>query len=636
MILVDAHGLSASRPGRALFKAVNVTVSSGERLGVVGVNGTGKSTLLRVLAGVAEPDGGVIRRGRGVQVEFLGQHAMPPPGTLADAVMSGGSGGVGGSGGGVDSGGSGGVGNSGVGGSGNGDRHRRWEVAAMLDRFGLGGSLLDADVSALSMGQARRAALALALSAEADLLLLDEPTNHLDLDAAEWLETELHRFRGGLVIVTHDRRLLDGVSTHILELDRGRAYRHECGYAGYLEARAARESAVGAAEMVRRNLAKRELAWLRRGAPARTGKAKARLTKAKAIVESRPQASARRGPLALDRSVSGQVTPRLGSKVIELRRVDAGYEGASPLVRDCDLLIGRHERLGVVGANGVGKSTLLDVMAGRLEPLAGRVSVGATVRIGYYDQRHRELDPRLRVYETVTAPGASPTGWGAAMLERFWFDADVQRSPVELLSGGERRRLQLVRTLAAAPNVLLLDEPTNDLDLDTLRALEDFLDDWPGTVVAASHDRAFLDRVVDHVIVLDGSGRAGRWPGGHAAWLEHRRVPRDRRSRQSDDGGSDGRSNGGSDGVGGVSGVDGRGHGGRSASTIRFELRDAERVMDDQQRRVDTLQAGIADSAEDHESLASLGRELAEASMHRDEAEDRWLVLTLELEERLA
>ena len=469
----------------------------------------------------------------------------------------------------------------------------------MLDRLGLGGPLLEADVGALSMGQARRVALAVALSADADLLLLDEPTNHLDLDAAEWLEAELRRFRGGLVIVTHDRRLLDGVATHILELDRGRAHRHEGGYAGYLEARSARESSAGAAEAVRRNLARRELAWLRRGAPARTGKAKARMAKAKAIVESQPQAPTRRGPLAFDRSASGLVTPRLGSKVIELHGVDAGYEGAPTLVQSCDLLIGRSERLGVVGVNGVGKSTLLDVMAGQLAPLAGRVSVGPTVRIGYYDQRHRELDPRLRVYETVTAPGATPTGWEAAMLERFWFDADVQRSPVELLSGGERRRLQLVRILAAAPNVLLLDEPTNDLDLDTLRALEDFLDGWPGTVVAASHDRAFLDRVVDDVIVLDGSGKAGRWPGGHAAWLDHRRVSHGRPGRRSggvggvsgvDGRGSTGRSAGGvggvsgvdgrgstgrsAGGVGGVSGVDGRGSTGRSASTIRFDLRD--------------------------------------------------------------
>ena len=610
MIAVDAHGLGMSRPGRVLFESVSVTVATGDRLGVVGINGAGKSTLLRVLAGAAEPESGVVRRGRGVRVAVLDQQAELPPGTVAAAVEHG------------------------------------WKGQAVLDRLGLGASMGSADVSTLSVGQARRVALAAALAAEADLLVLDEPTNHLDLDAVEWLEAELGRFRGALVMVTHDRHLLNRLATRILELDRGRAYRHDGGYSAYLGARAARAAAAAETEMTRRNLARRELAWLRRGAPARTRKPKARVAAARAVVEARPQAPARRSPLALHRAVD-LPAPRLGDKVVELHGVDVGYGNAPPLVQGLDLMLDRRERLGVAGANGAGKSTLLDVMAARRPPLNGRVVIGPTVRIGYHSQSQRELDPRLRVFETVAGRGNAPSGHQTALLERFWFDPDAQRSPVELLSGGERRRLQLVMTLAAAPNVLLLDEPTNDLDLDTLRALEDFLDGWPGAVVAASHDRAFLDRVVDDVIVLDGLGRAGRWPGGHAAWVEHRRRSLGRRGR---------RALPASRPAGAVPKASGRAGPGaparaarkrrrskarrgmagprrRSASTVRHRMAEAERVLEERQRLVEELRAELDASGDDHEALARVGVALAAATSERAAAEDRWLELSLELDE---
>ena len=345
------------------------------------------------------------------------------------------------------------------------------------------------------------------------LLILDEPTNHLDIDAIAWLEERLAVHRGGLVLVSHDRHVLDRVTTRILELDRGHGYVHDGGYAGYLEARAEREARAARQEGVRRNLARSELAWLRRGAPARTSKPKARIEAATAIVEGRPEAAAREGELDL-----GFGAPRLGDNVIDLQRVGHRYGDGPWLFRGVDLSLDPRERLGIVGPNGAGKSTLLDVIAGTLQPTEGTVEVGTTVALGTFAQRGIELDPAMRVDQAVAGPTRLPDWQDARFLERFWFDADAQRSPIGLLSGGERRRLQLVLTLRARPNVLLLDEPTNDLDLDTLRVLEDVLEDWPGAVVVVSHDRAFLERTVADVLVIDDQHPGRRVPGGFGGW----------------------------------------------------------------------------------------------------------------------
>lgn len=649
VVLVDAHNLAVFRPGRPLFEDASITVKQGERVGVLGVNGAGKSTLLRIFSGSTKPDSGTIRWGRNVRISFLGQETALKPGTAASNVGF------------------------------------HWKGMALLDRLGLDEQLIDADVSTLSMGQARRTALATSLALESDLLILDEPTNHLDLDTTEWLEAELKRFQGGVVIVTHDRQLLAKATTRVIELQEGLVYQHQS-YQSYLQARAARRSSADTTEFARRKLARQELAWLRRSAPARTRKSKARIKKAKAVITNDQQQSIRRSPLDLNSVSADRMTPRLGDKVVELHDVDIGYDSAKPIVRGLNLTIGRRERLGIVGANGVGKSSLLDVIAGRLAPQAGRVSKGPTVRIGYYDQRLSVLPSNLRVFEVVTAPGASsPTWWESAMLERFWFDADAQRAPVELLSGGERRRLQLVSTLASAPNVLLLDEPTNDLDLDTLRALEDFLADWPGALMMASHDRSLLDRVVDDVMVLDGTGQAGKWPGGYAAWLEHRRslqrkhrVMRlqrfDEQQVLTDDGhvtrstsnhriaALDGRvgaqsrveiqdggvaASGGNEDQAGFSperGYSGsgrarcarKGKAGRSVSTIRFELRKTERMLKKYQEQVASLQVRLEDSTSDYKTLARIGDELAEVVKRKDRTEELWLRLSLELDERTA
>jgi ATP-binding cassette subfamily F protein uup len=434
-ILVDAAGVSVRRSDRVLFEELSITVTDRDRLGVVGINGTGKSTLLRVLAGVQAAESGQVRRGRGVRVGLLDQEAPLPEGTVHQAVGGG------------------------------------WEIEAILDRLGMT-AVIDHDISKLSGGQAKRVALASVLGHPAELLILDEPTNHLDLPAIAWLEAWLSRFAGGVVVVSHDRHLLDRVTTRMVELDRGRAYIHDGGYAGYLAAEAERADRAAEAETTRRNLARRELAWLRRGAPARTRKPQARIDSARRLLNAGPEAAARTAPLDV-----GFDTPRLGTKVIEAHAVSFGYHAGGELVLvDVSLSLAPRERLGVVGLNGSGKSTLLEILAGRRSPSAGRVEQGPTVRVGYFTQHGPELDLASRVRNLVAGPSRAPGDpVDQRLMERFWFTGELPWATVGTLSGGERRRLQLLMVLAGRPNVLLLDEPTNDLDLDTLRALEDFL-----------------------------------------------------------------------------------------------------------------------------------------------------------------
>ncbi len=570
MILVDAESVSASRPGKPLFAGCSLTISTGDRIGVVGLNGSGKSTLLRLLAGIDEPEAGAVRRGRDTTAVMLDQAAPLPPGSALEAV--------------------------GVG----------WEARAVLDRLGMA-DRVERPVDQLSGGERKRVALARALVQPADLLLLDEPTNHLDIDGIEWLEDRLAGHRGGLVLVTHDRHLLDRVTTRIVELDRGRIHVHDGGYQSYLDDRALREERAQRTESVRRNLARQELEWLRRGAPARRRKPRSRIAAATAVIDGRPEPKARGGELDLHID-----TPRLGNQVIDLHGV--GHGPAGRLFHGLDLLIGDDTRLGIVGPNGAGKSTLLDLIDGRAEPDEGRIVRGPTVRLGYYDQTGRELDPTRRVRDTVAGAG-EPDWRDAALLERFWFDSDAQWAPVGLLSGGEKRRLQLLLLLHGRPNVLMLDEPTNDLDIETLRVIEDFLDDWPGALIVVSHDRAFLERTVDDVLVLPGDGTTRRHPGGYQGWLDERRADRSKPVR-------------------GTTGDTRQPAGTKKRATpvVRTELRQIERSIAKLTAERDALVTALSGARLDHEALATTGTRLAEVELDVADAETRWLELTVELE----
>ncbi|MHB8245861.1 MAG: ABC-F family ATP-binding cassette domain-containing protein [Acidimicrobiales bacterium] len=571
-VLVDLEAVAVRHGERALIGGLSMTVAGGDRLGVVGINGTGKSTLLKILAGVDQPDSGQVRRGRGVRIGYLEQEPSLPAGSVRASV---------------------------------GDS---WEAARALQRLGMADAA-DIDVADLSGGQAKRVALARVLSQPAELLILDEPTNHLDLRAIDWLEQWLLEFRGGLVLVTHDRHLLDRVTTRMIEIDRGQTYTHDGGYSTYLEQQASREEQAAATEATRRNLARRELAWLRRGAPARTRKPQARIDAAVRIVTGRPQAAARASEIQM-----GGTTPRLGSKVIECKGVSYGYGTGSPklVLSGVDLLVGPRERLGLLGANGCGKSTLLDLLAGRKAPASGTIEVGSTVVTGYYDQRATELDESARVRELVAGPGRVPgRPEDVALMDRFWFTGSLQFAPAGTLSGGERRRLQLLLVLAGRPNLLLLDEPTNDFDLETLRILEDFLDDWPGTLVVVSHDRTFLQRTAERYLSIE-DGALQPVAGGLDGWIARlsdtpvvtlqgdSKAPRIRTTELPK---------------------------GRSASTIGRQLRAAEQEMERLVRQRDKLNEALVAAGGEHLLLAELGRELAEVQARLTEAENRWLDL---------
>ena len=570
-VLVDLEQVGVRLVDRVLFGGLNLTVTDGDRLGVVGTNGTGKSTLLRLIAGADPPTEGAVRTGRGTRIGFLEQVPHLPAGTVGEAVGEG------------------------------------WEAEAALDRLGMAASA-GADVSTLSGGQAKRVALARVLARPAELLVLDEPTNHLDLAAVDWLERRLLAFRGGLVLVSHDRHLLDRLTTRMLELDRGRGYVHEGGYGSYLEARAEREEQAVSAEASRRNLARRELAWLRRGA-------QARVDAAVRLIATRPEAPERDGDLEL-----GVVTPRLGDKVVELSGVTFRYRPEGPdVLSEASLVLDRRERLGIVGANGTGKSTLLDLLAGRRAPTAGTVETGPTVVVGYYDQQGVELDPGARVQELVAGPHRTPgTLADVELMKRFWFTGELPFARVGTLSGGERRRLQLLLVIAGRPNVLLLDEPTNDLDLDTLRILEEFLGDWPGALVVVSHDRTFLDRTTERLVAVGEDGSVAGVAGGVAGWLARLEEPQAAPGPSAPAPAATPRTTKArTDGAGGV--------------PVQRRLRQAEKEMATLQRRRDKLAADL-DGAGDHLEMARVGAALAEAQRGLEAAEEAWLTLAEEAE----
>jgi ATP-binding cassette subfamily F protein uup len=563
-------------------------------VGVVGLNGCGKSTLLRILSGDYRPDAGVVRNGRGARIGVLAQQPVLPEGSVRAAV-------------GED-----------------------WRADAMLDKLGMSG-LHDAQTTELSGGQQKRVALAALLVSEWDALILDEPTNHLDLDAIAYLEEWLANYRGGLILVTHDRHVLDRVTNKVLEIDRGHAYMHVpagrnagSGYAAYLAARIDREEKAVTAEQRRKNLARTELAWLRRGAPARTTKPKARIEAATALIARRPDAAARSGELGL--SLGNQ---RLGSKGVELQGIGFSWpstttgEPGALVLNQFDHELEPGDRLGIVGPNGAGKSTLLDLIAGRLKPTHGQIDIGSTVKIGYYDQLGRDLNVNQRVREAVAGDKGDPSVEDNQLMRQFWFDGDAQFAPISTLSGGERRRLQLLLTLIEQPNVLLLDEPTNDLDLDTLRALEDYLDEWPGIVVVVSHDRVFLDRTVIDVLALDGHGGAAVVRGGVAGWLAHHDASPTHQIAAAQRGKLIAQD---------APQVVAKAKPAKSPSTLKRLLAQAEKTLAQANAAEQKIAEELAQAGSDHTALARISANLANAQTKVAAAEETWIALAAEAE----
>ncbi|MEU4800811.1 ABC-F family ATP-binding cassette domain-containing protein [Actinosynnema sp. NPDC023587] len=496
--LVNLENVSKSFGVRPLLDEVSLGVGEGDRIGVVGLNGGGKTTLLEVLAGLAPPDEGRVSQTRGLRMAVVTQRTeLPPDSTVRHAVID----------------------PLGF------DAEHEWaadaRVRSILDGLGITALGLDSTVGTMSGGERRRVALAAALVRELDLVVLDEPTNHLDVEGVRWLAEHLLARRTALVVVTHDRWFLDTVCSRTWEVVGGRVEQYEGGYADWIFARAERARLADAVEEKRRNLARKELAWLRRGAPARTSKPRYRIDAAEALISDVPEPRDSVELLAFAKR-------RLGRTVVELEDVTLAVgDGARTLVRDLTWRIGPGDRVGIVGVNGSGKTTVLRALAGELEPVSGKRVQGQTVKLAHLSQELHDLDGSMRVLEAVeeiarrVVLGKQELS-ASQLAERFGFTSQKQWTPVGDLSGGERRRLQLCRLLMAEPNVLLLDEPTNDLDIDTLQQLEDLLDSWPGTLVVISHDRYLVERVCDRVVALFGDGGLTDLVGGIEEYLRRR------------------------------------------------------------------------------------------------------------------
>lgn len=494
MNILNAEKISKTYGEKVLFDKVVLGVNKGDKIGVIGVNGTGKSTFLKIIAGIEEPDAGEIVSGRGVTVSYLAQAPQFNPGdTIVGYVIK--------------------------------DKNNASEAEAKTILTKLGITDFDAAINTLSGGQRKRIALARTLVSPAEVLILDEPTNHLDSDMVIWLEEYIKKFKGELIMVTHDRYFLDNVTNRIVELDGGKLYGYDTNYSGFLELKTQREEMERATEAKRANILRRELEWIRRGCQARSTKQQARIDRYEDMKEASRQARASFENKALEMN---SVSTRLGKKTIELSDICKSF-GEKKVIDDFTYIFLRDDRIGIIGKNGCGKSTLMKIITGNLKPDSGSVEIGDTVRIGYFMQENEPLDEKMTVLEFVRSIGeyvTTATGKATAsqMCEKFLFEPKSQWTPISKLSGGEKRRLYLLSVLMSAPNVLILDEPTNDLDIETLEILEDYLDGFAGIVIVVSHDRYFLDRTVDRIFSFEGGGRLKQYEGGFSDYYEKKQA----------------------------------------------------------------------------------------------------------------
>lgn len=490
MNLLTIDNMSKSYTERMLFDNVNLGINEGDKVGVIGINGTGKSTLLKIIAGLEEPDSGTVIKGKKVRIGYLSQTPEFDPGMsiLQNVVLNQR----------VD----------------EEYRNIEGEAQAMLVKLGI--SDVNASPVILSGGQRKRAALVKTLLTPADILVLDEPTNHLDNEMTQWLEDYLNKYRGSFIMVTHDRYFLDRVTNKIIEIDKGKLYTYVANYSKFLELKAEREEMLLASERKAKSLYRIELEWMQRGARARSTKQKAHIKRFEELRD--------RKTIETDGSVEiNALSSRLGKKTIELSYIGKAYDGKN-LFKDFSYILLPNDRVGIIGANGCGKSTLLNILAGILEPDSGTVERGTTVRLGYFSQENEYMDESLKVIDYIKETAeyiqtSEGTATASQMCEKFLFTGSMQYSRIAKLSGGEKRRLYLLKVLMEAPNVLVLDEPTNDLDIKTLTILEDYLDTFPGIVVAVSHDRYFLDRIATRIFAFE-DGTIRQYEGNYSDYRE--------------------------------------------------------------------------------------------------------------------
>ncbi|WP_280216082.1 ABC-F family ATP-binding cassette domain-containing protein [Nocardia cyriacigeorgica] len=590
--LINLEQVSKSFGIKPLLDDVSLGVHAGERIGVVGLNGGGKTTLLEVLTGIEEPDSGRVSRVGGLRMAVVTQRGVLPEGAtvgsvvlagLADDAMT------------------------------DSVAEHEWaanpRIRSVMEGIGIAGLGLDTSVTNLSGGERRRVALAAALVRDLDLLVLDEPTNHLDVEGVRWLADHLLARRSALVVVTHDRWFLDTVATQTWEVVGGKVESYEGGYGDWIFARAERARQADATEARRRNLARKELAWLRRGPQARTSKPRYRVEAAEALIADVP-------PPRDSVSLSAFARKRLGRVVIELEDTTLTTPDGRELVRDLTWRLAPGERVGLVGVNGSGKTTLLRALAGDAELAAGKRIQGQTVQIGWLRQELDDLPTDMRVLEAVQQIamrimlGDKEISAGQ-LAERLGFTPARQRTPVGDLSGGERRRLQLTRILMSEPNVLLLDEPTNDLDIDILQQLEDLLDNWAGTLVVISHDRYLIERICDSTWALFGDGKLTNLPGGIEEYLTRREAQQGRASAAKP----------------AAAGASAPVTDSAAYRAARKELAKLERTIDKLGEREQKLHAALADAATDPDKLVTLGAELKQVLADKESAEERWLEL---------
>ena len=614
MNLVTIEHLTKSYTERLLFDDTAFSINEGEKVGLIGINGTGKSTLLKIVAGLEEPDGGSVVRGRSLYIRYLPQipefvesdtvlqsvereNASEPHFTSRDELLA--------------------------------------SAKNILNKLGITDH--EAKIGTLSGGQRKRVALASVLLSTADLLILDEPTNHLDSQMADWLEEYLKSFRGSLLMITHDRYFLDSVTNRIVELDKGKIYSYQTNYEGYLQLKAERMDMAQATERKRQTLLRTELAWMQRGARARSTKQKAHIQRFEALRDQK-------GP-EFDRNVELEsIASRLGRTTVELSGLSKAY-GDKVLIKDFTYIFLKNDRVGIVGPNGSGKSTLMKMIVGWVQPDAGTVEIGQTVKLGYFSQESEDMDGSLRVIDYIrnvaeyvkTKDGSVSA---SQMLERFLFPSSMHYTTIDRLSVGERRRLYLLRILMDAPNVILLDEPTNDLDIATLTILEDYLDTFPGIVVTVSHDRYFLDRVVNRIFAFEGDGRISRYEGGYTDYqnaLESRGTSGEAGSAPDRDGGRAAKKEA-ADGVTDASGgqVNRDNWKERSGAERKLKLsykeqREWETIEDDiaaLEEKVAEIERQIEASASNYSRLNELMAEKEKAEAKLEETMDRWVYLS--------